>query len=124
MIIPINTNTDKLFRQLVELLSRFPPLNKLRPRELDVLAELIRYNYIHRKLEPEVRQVVIFSTKTRKEICTNINMNEDTLNNNLSILRRNNVLTKDNKLPEYLNIVPTNGLYKFSIVFKLDDNDI
>ena len=52
MKLTIETNEKKFFRQLLEILSSIPPLNKLRPKELDLLAIIMYYNNIYKDLDP------------------------------------------------------------------------
>ena len=119
MNIPIDTTPEKFFRQLIGLLSNFPPIKGLRPRELDVLAEILKQNYRLRDISQEVRSIVTFSTENRKVMCNNLGISEDTMNNNLSILRKNEVLTKDNKIVKFLDIIPKD-LYRVSITFNIE----
>ena len=51
MKLTIETNEKKFFRQLLEILSSIPPLNKLRPKELDLLAIIMYYNNIYKDLD-------------------------------------------------------------------------
>lgn len=116
MVIPINSNTDIFFRQFIGLLSNFPPLRGLRPRELDVLAEICKQYYKHKdSVDEQFLQLVIFSTENRKVICKNVGISEDVLNNNLSILRKKKILTKDNSLLKVLRVNPSE---KYDLLFK------
>ena len=59
MEIRLNTTKDKKFRSILAIMSIIPPWNKLRSRELDVMAALFRLNaeYAHLPLEPELFRV-------------------------------------------------------------------
>jgi hypothetical protein len=122
MKIPIKTDIGKFFRQLVGLLSSIKPINDLRPREQDVLAEIMNQNYRLKDIKHELRHVVIFSTENRRTMCSNLGISEDTLNNNLSILRKVGVITKDNKLIPILNILPSEE-YTLMFTFKIEEDD-
>lgn len=119
MIIPIKTNPKKFFRQLIGLLSSFPPIKGLRPREQDVLAEIMYQTYVVKDISEELRPVVVFSTKGRQKICNRLSISKDTLYNTLSILRKTGVLYKDNTLPLFLNILP-GDTYELSVNFKVE----
>ena len=121
MNIPVNTTPIKFFRQLLGLLVNFPPIKGLRPRELDILAEILSYNYELKDIPNDIRSVVIFSTENRKKMCGTLGISEDTLNNNLSILRKSGVITKDNKIVNFLNIIPED-IYKFSVTFNIKED--
>ena len=107
MKLTIETTERKFFRQFLEILSSIPPLNKLRPRELELLSLLMYYNNIYKNLEPSIRQRVINNKNTKKEIREIIGMNDDVFNTNLSILRKNRLIDKSGELISTLQIYPT-----------------
>jgi hypothetical protein len=113
--IPIKTTNEKFFRQFLEILRSVPPISKLRPKELDVFAELL-YQFKKYKDYPESHQIdVIFGQSTRKEMREKIGIGVDSFNNNVSILRRHKLLTDGNRLhPFFHNIVFDN---KFELTF-------
>jgi hypothetical protein len=119
MIIPIKTDSKKFFRQFIGLLSSFDPIRNLRPREREVLAEIMYQNYRHKSIEDDLRHIVVFSTKNRKVMCENLNLSEDGLNNNLSVLRKAEVLTRENELPKVLNVFP-GKVFDLSFKFKVE----
>ena len=51
MRLTIATDERKFFRQFLEILSSIPPLNKLRNRELDILAAMMYYNYLYKDFQ-------------------------------------------------------------------------
>jgi len=102
-------------------MANFKPLNQLRPRELDVLAEIMK-NFDSFRMKDSVkdlRSVLVFSTENRRDMCNSLGISEETFNNNLSILRKHKVLGKDNRLPAFLDISPGPS-YTFSVIFKID----
>ena len=117
--IPVKTSERAFFRQIVGLLSSFPPIRGSRPRELDTLGEILYQNYKFKDVSEDVRSVVIFSTENRKEMCSNLNMSEDAFNNNLSILRKNNIILSDNKLEKYMLRMIPESKYVFSVTFNI-----
>lgn len=116
--IPIKTNEDKFFRQFLELIRSISPINKLRPKELDVLAEIMYQNNKYSDLEPNIKNTMVFNTNTRKEMRLKIGITEESFNNNLSILRRHGLLSKDNKLIPFLDTVTYKDGYKLEFNFK------
>jgi isocitrate dehydrogenase kinase/phosphatase len=116
--IPIKTSEDKFFRQILELFRSLPPFNKLKPRELDILAQLLHYNNMNRDVDVKIRHVVVFSTELRKEMRENLGISVEVFNNNLSGLKKHKLITADNKLVPFLET-----LY-FDKNFKLEFNFI
>lgn len=116
--IVINTTRYKFFRQFLELIKSIPPFNKLRPKELDVLAEIMYQNDRYSDLEPKIRQKIIFDTKTREDIRNGLNMTKESFNNNLSILRKHGVLSKENELMPFLRNILYDDKYVVEFVFK------
>ena len=115
-VIPIRTNRDKFFRQVLELLRSLPPFNKLRPRELELLSKLMAYSDEFKALDRDSRYDLIFSTRTWRTIADDLDMSEDAFNNNLSILRRHGLLTKDNRFAPILEDLYYDS--KFELTYK------
>ena len=107
--LPIRTTKNKFYRQVLEVLRSFPPINKLSPRELDLLAEFMRQNNDMADVPVNKRRILIFSTENRKEIMDNLNLSQAVFNNNLSKLRKVGVITKNNDLIPLLNIPDINN---------------
>jgi hypothetical protein len=117
--IPIKTNKDIFFRQVLELMRSLPPFNKLRPKELEILSKVMWYNDLHKNLDEETKWTVVFSTKVRKEIMKDLEISEDSLNNNLSILRKRGLVTKDNMLAPILRNLYFDKDFKLEYSFKI-----
>lgn len=95
MVIPIKTDVRSYFRQALELIKAFPPLNILRNKELDVLSELLYYNYKHRAVPSTDRGKIIFDYATKIEMREYLNeMDEQNFNNHLTALRKKGILNK------------------------------
>jgi hypothetical protein len=121
MKLTIETNEKKFFRQLLEILSSIPPLNKLRPKELDLLAIIMYYNNIYKDLDPSLRQRVLNSKATKKEIRDIAGMNENVFNTNIFILRKNNLVSKSGELIGALQIFPKDS-FKIEFQFNIEKN--
>jgi hypothetical protein len=119
MRLTIETNERKFFRQLLEILSSIPPLNKLRPKELDLLAIIMYYNNIYKDLDPLLRQRVLNSKATKKEIREIAGMNENVFNTNIFILRKNNLVSKSGELIGALQIFPKDS-FKIEFQFNIE----
>lgn len=87
--IPIVTTENKFFRQYLELLN---PILKLRGKELDVLAELMYYNYKFKDIPEEHRWKLIFDYDTKTKIRTKLDLSDASMNNNLSALRKKKII--------------------------------
>ena len=118
--IPIKTNDGRFYRQFLELIKSLPPINKLRPKEMDVLAQLMRENGRLRAVPEEDRYMIIFSTKKRREIRDIVGISEDSYNNNLSILRKHGLITKGNYLNKFLSTVVFSNNFSLEFIFKAE----
>lgn len=119
MKLTIATDDRKFFRQILEVLNSFPPLDKLRNKELDVLSSIMYYNYLYKDLDEEVRWKVINNKLTRKEIREYIGMKEDVFNNNLSVIRKTGLIDSTGRLSTMLQIYP-GSTYKIEFNFNIE----
>lgn len=119
MKLTIATDEKRFFRQALEILSGFPPLDTLRNRELDLLAAVMYYNYIYRNLDEDIRWRVINNKTTKKELRELIDMNEDVYNNNMSIIKKTGVIDKSGRLATMLQIIP-GEVYKIEFTFNIE----
>lgn len=113
--IPIKTTNRRFYRDFLEVLKSRAPIDKLRPKELDVLAEIM---YQHAQLinyQKDERDDLLFSTRRRKDMRDLVGISEESFNNNLSILRKYGLITKDNRLNKSLETVVFKD--KFSLEF-------
>lgn len=118
MVINIPTTKRKFFRQALEIMRAIPPINQLRPKELDVLAELLYYNYLYRHIEENLRGKVVFDYDTKIAMREYLDINETNFNNILTILRKKGILVKRSITNDY-GISPD----KASITFKFNMNE-
>ena len=115
--INLPTTKETFYRQFLEVLKTFPPISKLRPRELEVLAQIMLQNDKYRHLDDDSRQIIVLSTNVRVRIRESIGISEENMNNILSTLRKYKVLTKDNKLIKYFDQVNFEDGYKLEFNF-------
>lgn len=120
MKIPIKVSRDKFYKVLLTLMNKFPPLRGMREREIDFLAEIMYQNYLYRNLDISKRYILIFSTENRKEMQKRLVTNEGVMNDNFSKLRKRGIITQDNKLIPFLNIIPDSN-YELTITFNINE---
>lgn len=105
----IGTTDDRFYRQYLELVRVFPPLNGLSNAELNVLSEIMKYNNEvsprFKDMEDDNKWPIIMGSDMRKVMRARLGMNEGSWNNALSALRRSGVLV-DNKLTSSLRVYP------------------
>lgn len=113
--IKLSFNTDQeLIRLAVDL---FQPILNLRKREADVLAQLLWFNNTKRDITNLTdRFELIFSSKTRKAIMENLNINDSVLQNTFSILRKKKIIV-NNQIPVKYHFYIING--DLELTFKL-----
>jgi len=91
----VDTNPEKYFHQLVEILRVFPPFSQLRKRQREVFAEILYQLYNYREETEAVRERLVFDYKTKEEIATRLSISKGNLYNIYKELRQLNLLTKD-----------------------------
>ena len=91
----VETNPEKYFHQIVEILKIFPPFNQLRKRQREVFAEILYQFYVYREETENGRERLVFDYKTKEEIATKLNISKGNLYNIYKELRQLNLLTKD-----------------------------
>lgn len=118
MNIPIKTNREKYHRQILELIKSLPPLNKLRPKELDLLAEIMKQYQELEDIPKDKRKLIVFSTESRNKMLETLNVSKGNMNTYLVKIRKLKLLTKDNDITPFLNI----PFGKFDININLEIN--
>ena len=86
-----------IFRYWLEFLK---PYHKMRTKEIEVLSLMLYYRYeLSREISnPEIIDTILFSTKTRMDIRSELgNMGQRNFNNILTAFRIKGILSKDNK---------------------------
>ena len=97
----INTNPEKYFHQLIEILKVFPPFNKLRKRQRETFAEILYQFHLYRNENDDVSERIVFAYKTKEEIANKLNITKGNLYNIYKELRQQDLLTKDGINPKY-----------------------
>lgn len=119
-IIPIPSNDNKIYRQILGVLNF---AMKLTPQEIDVLGELIKLNHEYSALPEDKRARFILSTDMRKEIRTDLNMEEKQLNSLIARLKKRkfmglDILSSDGIIHKELLFNPDEEGFKIEIILK------
>lgn len=85
---------------------------------MDVLAEIMFQHASLIHLDAKDRYDILFSTRKRKEMREIVGISEESFNNNLSILRRKGLITKDNKLNKSIETVVFKDSFSLEFLFK------
>ena len=115
-VVKLNTGEKVFFRQYVEILD---PLIKLRPKELDVLAELLYHNNKLKDIATKNRWKLILDYDNKKDMATSLNISVASFGNNLSYLRKRGIIV-DNKVVDNLLVYPGKS-FKLVFNFKVED---
>jgi hypothetical protein len=97
----IDTEPDKYFHQLIEILRIFPPFNKLRKRQREVFSEILLQYYKFRNENDEVTKRLVFDYRTKQEIAVKLKISKGNLYNIYKELRQHKLLLKDGINPKF-----------------------
>ena len=117
MKITINTTKQQYFRQVMTL---FQPFLELGNREILVLSELARFNYMHKNIDEDIVAALILNKENRKDYQEALGLSQASFNNAISVLTKGGYLIKNGnkfKLKQTFKINPdvSNELtYKFT----------
>lgn len=114
----IHTDKRSIFRYWLEFLK---PYHKLRTKEIEALSLMLYYRYeLSREINnPEMIDMILFSTQTRSKMRKELNdMGQKVFNNLLTSLRNKGVLTKENKINHVL--IPRMSEDGFKLIFDFE----
>jgi len=97
----VDTNPEKYFHQLIEILKVFPPFDQLRKRQREVFAEILYEFYLVRNESEGVKERLVFDYKTKENIASRLNITKGNLYNIYKELRQIKLLTKDGINPKF-----------------------
>ena len=117
--IPIKTTEEKFYRQFLEVFKSIPPFSKLRAKELDVLGEILYQNNKYKNIPKGERSIVVFSKEVRTQMRDRLLMTVDIFNNNLSGLRKYKIISNNNKLMKFLELLYFDGEFNLEFNFKI-----
>ena len=119
--IKIPVNEKSIFKSYLSLTK---PLNKLGPKEIDVLSLILYYNHIEkpnfRKDEDRWRKVFDYDTKMK--IKEELDMKDYSLQNILSSLRRKKVVQNNVVMPYYIPNFDGSNSFRLVFSFELNKN--
>jgi hypothetical protein len=118
--IKVDTNKKKFFRQFVEILQ---PINRVRAREAEVLAELLYQSYLRRDIgDLKDRFKLVFDYDTKIKIQEELKMTTAVFRNCCTQLRKKGIIGKDNVIQQgYLINPPDKDYVTIKFVFKIND---
>lgn len=111
----INITLKKLFRQWLEITR---PFHQLAKQQQDVLALLLYYHYQLKKdiTNEKVLWKMVFDYDTKMKIKKELQIGDPTFRNNLTILRKKNIIIDNRIVPTYIPEL-TNKAKNFKIIF-------
>jgi predicted transcriptional regulator len=101
MLLELKTTPEIYFKQILEILSIMPPFKSLRPRQREVLAEILYYTHKFNKENPVTAGRLLSDYKTKEEISEKLNISKANLYNIYKELRQTGLLIKDEINPKY-----------------------
>ena len=102
MKIKIKTQEESHFLKLLLILNNIPPFNKLRPKELELYAHLLKVNHKYRNIPFKERNKLIFNYDTKTDISSAMGIKLSGVYNILNRLRILNILDGDSLVPKYV----------------------
>ena len=114
----IHTDKKSIFRFWLEFLK---PYHKLRAKEIEALSLMLYYRYeLSREIkDPDMVNMVLFSTQTRNKIREDLGgMGQKVFNNLLTSLRKKSIISKDNKINHVL--IPSMSEDGFKLIFHFE----
>ena len=120
MILTIETSKRKYFRQMLELLKSIPPISNLTKANIDVLAELLYYNYMYKNIDIVIRHKILFDYETKVKIREFLNINAASLDNIFTSLRKKGFINSRGLVSD-LGIDPDKRDIDLLFKFKIND---
>jgi hypothetical protein len=119
MIIQINTTKDRVFKQYLHILNCVQDKKKkLSPAEINLLATLLYIDDKYSHLNKDKRDIMLFSSNTKKKVREFLEVDIPSFNNTLCSLRRKQLITKERLL--FRPVIKNN---KMQLVFQLNIDD-
>jgi len=111
------TKKDFFYKYLVVLSG----IVDIRPVAMRVFAGFLYWNDYYKHIDKEERNLLIFNKETRSKILQGIDISRASLDNQLTYLRKKDLLLGNTINPKYEIFYDTHKELMFS--FKLEDND-
>ena len=93
-VIKVKLDENNYFEHVIRILQAIPPFDKLRSRELEVYSRLLFYYNELSSTSDDSKEInkQLFSYEMRRKIEEELKMSDDSLRNNLTMLRHRGVL--------------------------------
>ncbi len=114
--VQVNTSLKGFFREYLRALE---PLHNVTPREADVLAHLLYYNFIYSDYPPKLKYKAIFDYDTKSQIREDLGMTVHQFLNILKSLRKKEIV-QNNYINEKFQVFPDQ---EFSVIYKFNITD-
>lgn len=111
-------NKLDFFAKLINVLSLVDPINKLRPKERELLAYFLYYNDKYKSLDIEERATILFHKTTRIDIQELMGIDSQTFYNLKSQLKIKKLLNSEYLSKVFINLYHTDN---FNINFIFND---
>ena len=116
----IPVNHDNYYRSMLDILKAVEPFSKMRERELDVLSEIMRYNYEYKDIPREDRMIIIFNYNTRARIANNLGISKEVLYNVMKALRDKGFITTTDIVDKWEAILGSDPRVGINFNFKYE----
>jgi hypothetical protein len=123
MRLKVQVNDNNYFSILLSLLKDVHPFSELRKRELEVLAEILKYNELYKGIPKEDRMKVLFNYETRLKIADNLGITRETLYNLMKTLRDKGVLEYKSIANGYDKSLTKYKELSFEFIYEEDDDE-
>lgn len=119
-LVKIPVTTKSLFKSYLSLTK---PINKLGPKEIDVLSLILYYNHIEKPnfKRDEDRWRKVFDYDTKMLIKEELEMKDYSLQNILSSLRRKKVVKNNVVMPYYIPDIDNSNTFKLVFQFNISN---
>lgn len=119
-LVKIPVTTKSLFKSYLSLTK---PINKLGPKEIDVLSLILYYNHIEKPnfKRDEDRWRKVFDYDTKMLIKEELEMKDYSLQNILSSLRRKKVIKNNVVMPYYIPDIDNSSTFKLVFQFQISN---
>jgi hypothetical protein len=114
----INITLKGMFRQWLEITK---PFHKLAKQQQDVLALLLYYHYMFKKdiTTEKVLWKMVFDYDTKAKIKEELGIKDAVLHNNLTILRKKNIIINNQIVSTYIPKL-TDNAKNFKVIFNFN----
>jgi len=114
MNINISVDESNYFYKLLVLLNDIPPFSKVRPRELELYAHILKYYHAHSRWPLNEINDLIFCAKFRIQLAEDVGIEVSGVYNLMKGLRQAGIIGRDKLVPKY--IIPKTKSLTFNFI--------